>query len=811
MRRKTTSKALAVLLAAVMVAGLLPLSALAARVARDDAPVTEAAMGDEVVKSAVKPAKAAEVAETEAETETGETEYDPATDSSRDYPLQLKRLTVNSHDNQGNKPSYMLDGDYDTQWVAGWGKGGEGPAAECAEDNWIQITLPQAVAVQGLRYQARHDGLDRGYASGGFGGWRLETSDDGVTWTNTVTGHWGVEGTPQNETGDVPFEGTYYKPESSKWYYAGWDKPVETRYIRLTATQLYAYEEKNINYGSCAELRLVVSAEQEIPQETEYQYECELVDGPVDGGVYAIFTNRASSLETELTMNSLLYYSGTGAVTNQVSAGAISEDADRKYLDLNHDRTFYPVETQLWQAIETEDGWLLKSLAGNRNKYLELSLTDGSAHDHAKVNREPQTLTVTNENVIRGKSYKILQQDGGKCCSLNWKGGYYTYNADNSFPLRFYEWKEMDLIKTDADVYTIDPIDDQTYTGEAIQPDVKVQKNGEDVTTGYKLNFSDNIEVGTAKVEVLVYGEVEAETTFQIVAKSDPGDNENPGGETENPGTEPENPGTEPENPGNEPENPGTEPENPGTEPENPDTEPENPGTEPENPGDNTGDDTPTTPTTPSKPATKPVTPSAEPEEDLDDPDVPLAELPMQFEDVTEDDWFYEGVKYNFNNNLMKGTSETGFEPYLDTTRGMIVTILHRVEGEPEAEPADFADVEDGMWYTEGVAWGQAEDIARGLEDGTNFGPELNVTREQMAAFLYRYAQYKGYDVTASGELDDFSDGGDTSDWAAESVRWAIGAGLIEGKGNHILDPKSTATRGEVALILMRFCENFMK
>lgn len=775
MRSKLTSKVLAVLLAVVMVAGLLPVSALAARVAHDDAPVAEVAMGEEVAKTAVKPAKAAEVEETETETETGEGEYDPATDSSRDYPLQLKMLTVSGHDNQNNTPDHMLDGDPELMWVMGWGKGGEGKAAECAEDNWIQITLPKAVAVQGIRYQARRDGLERGYASGGFGGWRLETSDDGVTWTNTVTGHWGVEGTPENETGEIQFEGTYYKPESSEWYYAGWDEPVETRYVRLTATQLYAYEEHNKNYGSCAEFRLVVSAEQEMPQEAEYEYDCELVDGLVDGGVYAIFTNRANSLETELTMNSLLYYSGTGAVTNQVSAGAISEERDQ--LDLNHDRTFYPVETQLWQAIETEDGWLLKSLAGNRNKYLELSLTDGSTHGHAKVNREPQTLTVTNENVSQEKSYKILQQDGETCCSLNWSGGgYYTHNADNNFPLRFYEWKEMNLIKTDADVYTIDDIADQTYTGEAIEPDVKVQKNGEDVTTGYKLKFSDNVEVGTAKVEVLVYGEVEAETTFQIVAKSDTS-------ETENPGTEPENPGNEPENP----------------------------GTEPENPGDNTGDDTPTTPTTPSKPATKPVTPSTEPEEDLDDPDVPLAELPMQFEDVTEDDWFFEGVKYNFNNNLMKGVSDTRFDPYLNTTRGMIVTILHRVEGEPETEAADFADVEDGMWYTAGVAWGQAEDIALGVEDGTNFLPMVDVTREQMAAFLYRYAQYKGYDVTASGALDDFSDGGDTSDWAAESVRWAIGAGLIEGKGNHILDPKSTATRGEVALILMRFCENFMK
>lgn len=622
-------------------------------------------------------------------------------------------LTVKGHDKKNNVPGNMLDGLYWTQWVANWGFGGEGEESRGAEDNWIQITLPQAVKVQGLRYQARYDEPHRGYASGGFGQWKLETSEDGVIWTDTVTGHWGVEGTPENEEGEVQFEGTYYKPESSEWYYAGWDEPVETRYIRLTATQLYAYEEQNKNYGSCAEIRLVVTEEQEIPQEAEYEYDCELAkDGPVNGGVYAIFTNRNNiGRDEELTKNALLTYSGTGDVTGQVEAGAISDDDDRQYLDLNHDRTFFPVETQLWQAIETEDGWLLKSLAGNRNKYLELSLNDGSAHSHAKVNRAPQTLTV--EAATKDNSYKILQQreDDG-WCSLNWdSGSYYTHNADNGFALRFYEWKGG--------------------------------------------------EVKTEAVE--------------------------------------------------EPEEPGTEPENPGEEPENPGEEPENPGTEPEEPGDNTGDDTPTTPTTPSKPTSRPTVSPAEPEEDLDDPDVPLAERPMQFEDVTEDDWFFEGVKYNFNNNLMKGTSDSWFEPYLDTTRGMIVTILHRVEGEPEVELADFADVEDGMWYTAGVAWGQAADIALGVEDGTNFLPTVDVTREQMAAFLYRYAQYKGYDVTASGELDDFSDGGDTSDWAAESVRWAVGAGLIEGKGNHILDPKSTATRGEVALILMRFCENFMK
>lgn len=792
MKAKKMDRLLALLLAAVMVVGMLPMAVLAA-----------------------------------------EEEYDPATDDSWDYPLQVKMLTVNSHDNQGNRPAYMLDGDYETQWVAGWGNGGEGPAAECAEDNWIQITLPEPIEVQGLRYQARDDVPDRGYASGGFGGWKLQTSDDGDTWTNTVYGNWGVEGAPENETGNVAYEGTYYKPVQSEWYYAGLEEPVETRYIRLTATQLYAYEEENINYGSCAEIRLVMAEGAQAP--TEVAYDCILAeDGPENGGVYAIFTNRGEgSLEKELDDNRLLYYSGTGATTGKVSAGAISDDDDRQYLDLNHDRTFFPVETQLWQAVEVEDGWLLKSLAGGRNMYLELSLNGNSTHADAKVNYKPQTLTI--KAASKKNSYKILQQDGETCCSLNWSGGgYCTHDKDNDFALRFYEWKKAEMIETEGDVYTVDGIADQTYTGEAITPAVTVQKNGAEMAGGYTVEYGNNIEVGEATVAIVVNGCIVGETTFNIVPplpdvytiaaipeQTYTGSAIEPAVEVQK-NDAPITEGFEVEY-GNNVEvgeatvaikvDGETVAETTFKIVPAPTTgeEPENPGEEPEDPGDNTGDDVPSTPSKPSTPVTKPTIPAEEPTEELDDPDVPLAELPMGFEDVTEDDWFYDEVKYNVENGLMKGFSSTQFGPEFDTTRGMIVTILHRVEKEPEAATrSNFTDVADDEWYTAGIAWGRAEEIARGMGDGT-FRPMTNVTREQMVAFLYRYAQYKGYDVTAKGELDDFRDGGATSAWATECVRWAIGAGLLQGKGGNILDPRGTATRAEAAAILMRFCENMME
>ena len=190
--------------------------------------------------------------------------------------------------------------------------------------------------------------------------------------------------------------------------------------------------------------------------------------------------------------------------------------------------------------------------------------------------------------------------------------------------------------------------------------------------------------------------------------------------------------------------------------------------------------------------------------------DTPV-ETGLPFTDVKADDWFYEAVKYAYDNKLMDGTSSTTFAPLMTTNRAMIVTILWRQEGSPVVNYAmNFSDVESGVWYTEAVRWAAAEGIVKGYSD-TVFAPDDTVTREQLATILYRYAEYKEYDVSAKGDLTTFADGSTVSTWAADGMTWAVGAELITGKDGGKLDPTGTATRAEVATILMRFCENVAK
>ena len=177
----------------------------------------------------------------------------------------------------------------------------------------------------------------------------------------------------------------------------------------------------------------------------------------------------------------------------------------------------------------------------------------------------------------------------------------------------------------------------------------------------------------------------------------------------------------------------------------------------------------------------------------------------LPFTDVKTDDWFFEAVKYVYDNKLMDGTSSTTFAPLMTTNRAMVVTILWRLEGQPETDATlSFTDVESGVWYTEAVRWAAAEGIVKGYSD-TVFAPNDTVTREQLATILYRYAEYKEYDVSARGDLTTFTDGADTSSWATEAMEWAVGSGLLSGKDGGKLDPTGTATRAEVATILMRF------
>ena len=155
----------------------------------------------------------------------------------------------------------------------------------------------------------------------------------------------------------------------------------------------------------------------------------------------------------------------------------------------------------------------------------------------------------------------------------------------------------------------------------------------------------------------------------------------------------------------------------------------------------------------------------------------------------------------------MTGTGSGMFSPNEEITRGMLVTILYRLSGEPAvSESAPFADVETGSYYEKAVAWAAACGIVSGYENGS-FGPNDAVTREQLAAILYRYARYQGQDVSASADLSGFADAGAVSGYAQPALAWASGSGLIVGTTDGTLDPQGTATRAQAATILMRFCQ----
>ena len=181
----------------------------------------------------------------------------------------------------------------------------------------------------------------------------------------------------------------------------------------------------------------------------------------------------------------------------------------------------------------------------------------------------------------------------------------------------------------------------------------------------------------------------------------------------------------------------------------------------------------------------------------------------LPFTDVNSSDWFCGAVKCVYDSGLMGGISDTLFAPGMTTDRAMVVTILWRLEGSPAADAAaaGFNDVESGTWYAEAVYWAAAEGIVKGYSDAI-FAPTDTVTREQLATILHRYAEYKGYDVSQKGSLAAFSDGETTSSWAVEAAEWAIGTGLLSGKGSNVLDPTGSATRAEVAQLFLNFSQN---
>ena len=182
-----------------------------------------------------------------------------------------------------------------------------------------------------------------------------------------------------------------------------------------------------------------------------------------------------------------------------------------------------------------------------------------------------------------------------------------------------------------------------------------------------------------------------------------------------------------------------------------------------------------------------------------------------KFEDVYVSDWYFDAVQYVYENDMMAGTSDTTFSPNQTTTRGMIVTILYRLEGEPTVTGTTaFTDVTADQYYANAVAWAVQNGIVAG-SDATTFAPNNAITREQMAAILYRYAQFKGYDVSAKADLSTYIDAADVSAYATDAMAWASQTGLITGTSATTLSPAGQATRAQVATILMRFCENVAK
>ncbi len=196
---------------------------------------------------------------------------------------------------------------------------------------------------------------------------------------------------------------------------------------------------------------------------------------------------------------------------------------------------------------------------------------------------------------------------------------------------------------------------------------------------------------------------------------------------------------------------------------------------------------------------------------DPDEPDKPVEPTPEPewenpFEDVKAGDWFYGAVRYASENGLFSGTTETTFAPNQAITRGMLVTVLWRTEKQPVVNYLmTFEDVDQGAYYAEAVRWAASEGIVKGYSE-TEFAPDKLISREEMAALINRYADYKGISGTAGG-LSKFADENLVAGWARGNMEWAVGSGLISGKDGNMLDPQGNTTRAETAVILQRLLE----
>ena len=179
------------------------------------------------------------------------------------------------------------------------------------------------------------------------------------------------------------------------------------------------------------------------------------------------------------------------------------------------------------------------------------------------------------------------------------------------------------------------------------------------------------------------------------------------------------------------------------------------------------------------------------------------------FTDVSEKDWFFDDVLFVYDYGLMVGTGKTLFSPHETVTRGMMATILWRMEGSPIPKGKNrFTDVEDVKRYADAITW-TAENGIFADYDKDRFKPDDPITREQLAAIFYRYADYKDYDMTFKGDLDKFKDADEITDYAKTAMQWAVGSDLVKGKSGALLDPQGTATRAEIAAMLHRFIEKY--
>ena len=187
---------------------------------------------------------------------------------------------------------------------------------------------------------------------------------------------------------------------------------------------------------------------------------------------------------------------------------------------------------------------------------------------------------------------------------------------------------------------------------------------------------------------------------------------------------------------------------------------------------------------------------------------------PLPFEDVAPGAWYESAVRYAYFHNIMEGMRETEFAPATALTRAMAVQILYNLEGQPDISGENlgypYEDVDAQAWYGNAVYWARITGVATGYGDGT-FQPDDSITRQEFAQMLYNYAKYKGYDLTAAGDLSTFPDAGSIADWAEAAMSWANGNKLINGHDNGTIDAAGAGTRAQAASILMQFDQNVVE